>query len=159
MSLSFQSWGVEVERLGDTVLVRFHSYVPLDSSGARTLRRYLSAFLQEAGSCQLVVNFRLLEIADPELLEKLATFHQCLRALRGKVRLCGVRAGLYDFFAIVDLPLPPGRAASEALESVLIAIANILGQATQCRASAEQSALCPSQGEALTPASMTPLHP
>jgi anti-anti-sigma regulatory factor len=159
MSLSFRSWGVEVERLGDTVLARFVSYVPLDAAGARTLRRYLSAFIQESGCCQLVVNYRLAEIADPQLLDALATFHQRLRALNGKVRLCGVRAGLYDFFAILDLPLPPGSMVAQALESVLIAISNILGHAARYGASGGQVALVLPGADYRTPASPAAVPP
>jgi hypothetical protein len=131
VTLPFRSWGLDIELVRETVLVRFLDPVPLDEAALQALRRYLVILMREGDAPQLMVNFRLAEIRERKHVEKLATFHQRLKALSGQLNLCQISGQLYEFVAVIDQPRLASKEAAQALQDLLTAVVDVRGHAAR----------------------------
>jgi hypothetical protein len=89
--------------------------------------------MREGNCARLVIQFRLAEIGDHDHVEKLTAFHQRLKALSGHWNLCRIGGQVYEFLAVLDVPLCGASEKAQALQALFRTIIEVLDHASRCK--------------------------
>jgi hypothetical protein len=97
MLLQFRSWWLDVEKIGQTIFVRFANRTPLNEETAVTLEKYLLGLVRGVSRPQLVFNFGFVEYPNQLLIELVNSLDGQFRSLEGRLALCKIPLPLQEF--------------------------------------------------------------
>lgn len=94
---------LDIEEVGDVTVARFIDKKILDEGNIQVIGSQLFALVEEDGRSKIVLDFSNVEYLSSAALGKLITMEKKVKAAKGKLRLCSVRADIYEVFAITKL--------------------------------------------------------
>ena len=94
---------IDVEEVGDVTIATFVDKKILDENNIQQIGSQLFALVEEDGHKRIVLDFTNVEYLSSAALGKLITMDRKVKANSGKLRLCSIRADIYEVFAITKL--------------------------------------------------------
>jgi anti-sigma B factor antagonist len=113
-------WWLNVEQIGNATALRFAPGTPLDEEAGYIFGDYVGNLVEARQGCCLVINFDTINYLDSMMLGKLFALNRKLKAVDGKLVLCGIHDHLVHLFELVKLPLlvPIYDSEEEALRAL-----------------------------------------
>ena len=94
---------LDLEEVGDVTVAKFTDKKILDEGNIQIIGNQLFALIEEDGRQKIVLDFSNVEYLSSAALGKLITMDKKVKAAKGKLRLCNIRADIYEVFAITKL--------------------------------------------------------
>lgn len=94
---------LDLEEVGDVTVAKFTDKKILDEGNIQIIGNQLFALIEEDGRKKIVLDFSNVEYLSSAALGKLITMDKKVKAAKGKLRLCNIRADIYEVFAITKL--------------------------------------------------------
>jgi anti-sigma B factor antagonist len=94
---------VEINDEGDVTVVRFLDSKILDETNIAQIGERLFRLVDNDGKKKLVLDFENVEYLSSAALGKLITLDKKAKAQAGRMRLCNIKPGIYEVFAITRL--------------------------------------------------------
>jgi anti-sigma B factor antagonist len=104
MSSAPRNRWVEIEQVGDVSVVKFTRSEFLDDAAIEAVGDQLFAHVDRLGVRQMVLNFHGVERMASLMLGKIMSLHRKLKAVGGRLVLCGVDPQIYWVFETLRLP-------------------------------------------------------
>ena len=101
--MSNASQFVDVEEINDVTVVRFLDNKILDETNIAQIGERLFRLVDNDGKKKLLLDFANVEYLSSAALGKLITLDKKMKAQAGRMRLCNIRPGIYEVFAITRL--------------------------------------------------------
>lgn len=94
---------IDIEEVGDVTVVRFLDKRILDETNIQLIGNQLFGLVDEDQRSKIVLDFTNVEYLSSAALGKLITLDKKVKAVKGKLRLCGIRPEIYEVFSITRL--------------------------------------------------------
>ncbi len=94
---------LDIEEVGDVTVAKFIDKKILDEGNIQIIGNQLFALIEEDKRQKIVLDFSNVEYLSSAALGKLITMDKKVKAAKGKLRLCAIRADIYEVFAITKL--------------------------------------------------------
>jgi anti-sigma B factor antagonist len=119
MRLQLDHHWLEAEQIGKVTVVTFRDRELLEEATIQTIGEQLADMVERLDHPQVVINLDAVEKLSTMMLGKIIALHKRIRAVGGRLALCGVESRLYDIFQILKLPqlVPVYAEEQEALQT------------------------------------------
>ena len=94
---------IDIEEVDDVTIATFIDKKILDETNIQIIGSQLFGLVEEDGRLKILLDFTNVEYLSSAALGKLITMDKKVKAAKGKLRLCGIRAEIYEVFAITRL--------------------------------------------------------
>jgi anti-sigma B factor antagonist len=94
---------LDLEEVRDVTVAKFTDKKILDEGNIQIIGNQLFALIEEDRRQKIVLDFANVEYLSSAALGKLITMDKKVKAAKGKLRLCNIRADIYEVFAITKL--------------------------------------------------------
>ena len=94
---------IDIEEVNGVTIARFTDKKILDESNIQIIGNQLFSLVDDDHRKKLVLDFSNVEYLSSAALGKLITMDKKVKAAKGKLRLCNIRADIYEVFAITKL--------------------------------------------------------
>ena len=94
---------IDVEEVGDVTVVKFVDKRILDEQNIQQIGDQLFELVDDEGKRKLLLNFDAVEYLSSAALGKLITMNKKVRGVSGQLRLCQIKAEIYEVFEITKL--------------------------------------------------------
>jgi len=88
---------------GNVTLVRFTDRRIIDAANIQELGQELFALVEQEGATSIILNFASVDFLSSAALNKLIMLNTKLKAVQGKMRLCGLKPEIHEVFVITKL--------------------------------------------------------
>lgn len=94
---------LDIEEVNDVTVAKFVDKKILDEGNIQIIGNQLFGMVDTDGRKKIVLDFSNVEYLSSAALGKLITLDKKVKASKGKLRLCNIRADIYEVFAITRL--------------------------------------------------------
>lgn len=94
---------IEVDEVGDVAVVRFVDKRILDEQNIQTIGEQLFSLIDDEGKKKILLNFENVEYLSSAALGKLITLNKKVKGTSGQLRMCNIKAEIYEVFEITKL--------------------------------------------------------
>lgn len=94
---------IDIEEVGEATIVRFVDKRILDETNIQIIGSQLAGLVDDDGRRKIVLDFSHVEYLSSAALGKLITLDKKIKAVKGKLRLCGIRPEIHEVFKITRL--------------------------------------------------------
>ena len=94
---------LEINEVGDVTVVHFLDHKIIEDLGIQELGQELFKLVEGENRTKLVLNFSSVDFLSSAALGKLITLDKKVKARSGLLKLCNIRAEIYEVFAITKL--------------------------------------------------------
>jgi anti-sigma B factor antagonist len=95
---------LEVERVGGITVATFASPEIMSVGTIDLIGRQLLSLVADSGIRQVLLNFHSVERLSTPLVGRVIELNERLKAVGGRLALCGIRPHLFEIFALMRLP-------------------------------------------------------
>jgi anti-sigma B factor antagonist len=94
---------LDIEDIDDVTVAKFIDKKILDETNIQIIGNQLFGLVEEDGRLKIVLDFINVEYLSSAALGKLITMDKKVKAAKGKLRLCNIRADILEVFTITKL--------------------------------------------------------
>ncbi|MFN9369290.1 MAG: STAS domain-containing protein [Planctomycetia bacterium] len=94
---------IDVSKVGDVTIVKFHDKKILDEAGIQELGAELFAVVEQDNRRRIVLNFTNVDFLSSAALGKLITLDRKAKAHQGRLKLSNIRPEILEVFQITKL--------------------------------------------------------
>lgn len=94
---------LDIEEVGDVTIAKFTDKKILDENNIQVIGNQLFGLVEEDGRKKIILDFSNVEYLSSAALGKLITMEKKVRVSGGKLRLCSIRADIFEVFKITNL--------------------------------------------------------
>ena len=94
---------LDIEEVNDVTVAKFVDKKILDEGNIQIIGNQLFDMVDTDGRKKIVLDFSNVEYLSSAALGKLITLDKKVKAAKGKLRLCNIRADIYEVFQITRL--------------------------------------------------------
>ena len=94
---------VEIRDVGDVTVVKFRDHKIIEDISIQELGQELFQLVEKDHRKKLLLNFTGVDFLSSAALGKLITLDKKMKAAEGALKLCAIRAEIYEVFAITKL--------------------------------------------------------
>lgn len=94
---------IEVDEVSDVAVVRFVDKRILDEQNIQTIGEQLFSLVDDDGKKKILLNFENVEYLSSAALGKLITLNKKVKGTSGQLKMCNIKAEIYEVFEITKL--------------------------------------------------------